>query len=477
ASPAPGAGVRPAPVTLAVLPFVQRSADSADAYLAQGLTDAISDALARDSALRLASRLATAEYAERVTSPKEIGKNLGVEALLDGSVQRQGNRIRVTVQLVDTKTGAALWSDSYDRQSADLLAVQADIAGAIVAAFQRQRGGGSTVAAGGRAGFRVAEAYDRYLQGRYAFGQRGAAMLREAIGHFSAAAALDSSASAAWSGLADAYVLLPLYGGMAVDSALDQALANADRAVRLDPASAEALASRGVVHMHRWNWSTALADLDRAVAADPRSATAHQWRGELYLITARLAEAAQSFARAMELEARSPIHAALYALALAAEGRYDSASTAARQAVRLDPTLAAPRLIQGAVLLYAGRTVPAIGALEAALALEPDNEQALGLLGYAYARLGDEGRAAAILARLGDGPARPNTYSAQAKVRMGLGEPDRALAALERAVDRHEPFFTSEPLLTPIFRDLAQDPRLGQIRKRLGLDGAAVPPR
>ncbi len=458
-----------APVTLAVLPFVSRSADSADAYLAQGLTDAIAAALGRDSALRVASRLATAEYAERTAPPRAIGRSLGVAALLDGSVQRQGNRIRVTVQLVDTETGAALWSESYDRQSADLLEVQEDIANAIVSAFQRKRGGGAEVATGGKGGFKVAEAYDQYLQGRYAFGQRGATNLREAVSHFKAAVALDSTAAPAYSGLADAYVLLPLYGGMTVDSALDLALTNADQAVRLDSGSAEAVAARGVVRMHRWEWGLAAADLSRAVGLDPRNAPAHQWRGELLLLTGRPREAADEFSAASALDPRSPIHSALFGLGLALLGQSDSAIAVARSAVRLDPALAATRLIQGAVFAYGGKSLQAVSALEAALALEPDNEQAIGLLAYAYARLHDRNRAGALVKRLTDGPPRPDTYSALAKAYLGLQENDKALGALERALIRHEPFFTSEPLDSPIFAPIRNEQRLADIRAKVGL--------
>lgn len=458
-----------APVTLAVLPFVSRSADSADAYLAQGLTDAIASALGRDSALRVASRLSTAEYAERTAPPREIGQSLGVAALLDGSVQRQGARIRVTVQLVDTQTGAALWSESYDRESADLLQVQEDIAGAIVATFQRQRGQDAAPSATGQSGFRVAEAYDRYLQGRYAFSQRGAAMLREAVEHFKAAIELDSTAAPAYSGLADAYVLLPVYGDMPVDSALDLALASADKAVRLDSGSAEAMAARGVVRMHRWEWTPAAADLARAVELDPRNAAAHQWRGELWLMTGRPREAAESFAQAAELDPKGSVHLALYGVSLALLGRTDSANAVAKAAVRLDPTLAALRLIQGAVYVYGGKSLQAVGNLEAALALEPQNEQASGLLAYAYAKLGDRKKAQALIQQLSSGSPRPNTYSALAKAYLGLEENGKALDALSRAADRHEPFFTSEPMDSPIFAALKADPRMAEIRRKVGL--------
>ena len=466
---APKSNAETAPVTaLAVLPFVSRSADSADAYLAQGLTDALSAALARDPTVRVASRLATAEYAERTAPPAEIGRSLNVGALLDGSVQRQGDRIRVTVQLVDTRNGAALWSDSYDRQNADLLQVQADIAEAIVSALQRHRGAKMAKAKGVGSGFRVAEAYDRYLQGRYAFGQRGVARLREAITHFEAAAKLDTAAARAYSGLADSYVLLPLYSGMSVDSALGLALRHANHAVQLDSSSAEVMASRGVVHLHRWEWTAAAADLDRALKLDSRYAPAQQWRGELDLVTGRFGDAAAHFRSAMALEQEAPIPLALYALALGAAGSADSSIATARQAVKLDPSLAATRLIQGAVLLYAGESMKSVGALEAALALEPDNEQALGLLGLAYAKLGDTSRARAIAVRLTTPPQKPNSYSALAKVELGLGEYANALAALERAAARHEPFFASEPLRSPIFAALERDPRLMAVRKTVG---------
>ena len=461
--------VTPATTTLAVLPFVSRSADTADAYLAQGITDALTAALARDPAVRVASRLATSEYADRSAPPAEIGRTLRVGSLLDGSVQRQGDRIRVTVQLVDTRDGSALWSETYDRQSADLLAVQADIAEAIVTALQQKRGAKLARAKGVGSGFKVAEAYDRYLQGRYAFGQRSAARLREAIGHFTAAAELDSSAARAYSGLADAYVLLPLYGGMAVDSALDLALANANRGVALDSSSAEVLASRGVVHLHRWEWAAARADLDRALRLDPRYPEAQQWRGELDLVEARFGSAADHFRAAIALDQEAPVPLALYALTLAAEGKADSSMATAKQAVRLNPSLAVSRLLQGTVLLYVGETMKAVGALEGALALEPENEQALGLLGLAYARLGDSGRAREIATRLAAPPFKPNSFSALAKVQLGLGDRAHALASLERAATRHEPFFSSELLRSPVFAPLAGDPRWEAIRHQVGL--------
>ncbi len=465
-----GAAARSAaPVTLAVLPFVSRSTDSADAYLAEGLTDAIAAALGRDSALRVASRLATAEYAERTAPPRAIGRSLGVAALLDGSVQRQGNRIRVTVQLVDTETGAALWSETYDRESADLLQVQADIAQAIVSAFQRQRGSTAQPASHAGSGFSVAEAYDRYLQGKYAFGQRGAAMLGEAVGHFKAAVALDPRAAPAYSGLADAYVLMPLYGAMPVDSALDLALTNADQAVRLDSSSSEAVASRGVVRMHRWEWGPARADLERAIKLDSRNAAAVQWRGELLLMTGNTTEAADAFQAAMALDPKSPIHVALYGVALALLGQYDSANTVAKAAVRLDPSLAAVRLMQGAVFAFHGKSLQAIGNLEAALALEPDNEQALGYLAYSYGRVGDKKRAQELIGRLTSDPLRPDTWSALAMAYLGAGEKDQALDALDKAVAHHEPFFTSEPLDSPIFAPIKDEPRLDAVRRKVGL--------
>jgi len=462
-------GSSAATTALAVLPFVSRSADSADAYLAQGLTDALSAALARDPTVRVASRLATAEYAERTAPPATIGRSLGVSALLDGSVQRQGNRIRVTVQLVDTRSGTALWSDSYDRQSGDLLQVQADIADAIVSALQRQRGVKLAKATGVASGFRVAEAYDRYLQGRYAFDQRGEARVREAIGHFEAAAQLDSTAARAFSGLADAYVLLPLYGGMAPDSALDRAMAYANHAVRLDSSSAEVMTTRGMVHLQRWEWSAATADLERAVSLDPRYGPAQQTLGELELVRSRWPEAQSRFRSAAALDPEAPLPLALYGVALASDGKGDSSVATVRQAVRLDPSLATVRLLQGTVLLYSGESVKAVGALEAALALEADNEQALGMLGLAYAKLGDSAKASAIATRLATPPLRPNSASALAKVELGLGRKAEALAALERAVARHEPFFASEPLRSPIFSPLSNDPRLAAIRKRVGL--------
>jgi Flp pilus assembly protein TadD len=239
--------------------------------------------------------------------------------------------------------------------------------------------------------------------------------------------------------------------------------------VTLDSTSAMAWASRGNVYDELWRWADGAADLQRAVVMDSDFALARQWYGENLLLNGDVDGAARELGTAARLEPHSAIVAGLHGVVLVLSGQVDSGITIARRAVDLEPGQAALRLLLGAAYLYAERPFDAVFSLAGALELEPANPQVIGMLGYSYAVLGQTQKSRALLTRLLRDSGRPGAQAAIARIHIGLGNPDEALDRLEAAVREHDPMFSSEPLLTPIFDPLRQHPRFARLVRGIGL--------
>ena len=233
--------------SIAVLPLVNVSGDTADTYFADGMTDELITALQTVPGLRVASRTAAFSYKGRAVRPEEIGEELKVSTLLEGTVRRGGDRLRVTAQLVNTEDGFTVWSQTYETGMEDVFAVQDSVAQAIVAELRRRFDDRQMVVAD-RRGTDDLTAYDDYLRGRYFFARRGGESLRQAIRHFESAVERDPDFADAWAGLADVYSVLPLYTSVPPDSVAPLGLAAADRAIALDSTLAAAHASRAALH-------------------------------------------------------------------------------------------------------------------------------------------------------------------------------------------------------------------------------------
>ncbi|HEX7024207.1 MAG TPA: tetratricopeptide repeat protein, partial [Gemmatimonadales bacterium] len=242
-----------------------------------------------------------------------------------------------------------------------------------------------------------------------------------------------------------------------------------ERAVALDSLSPVAWASLGNVKNLLWRWTEGAADLRRAVALDSGFALARQWLGENLLLNGDIEAASRELATAARLEPYSAAVVGLSGVTTVLLGRVDSGLTLARRAVDLEPTLAAPRLLLGAAYLYAARPFDAVFTLAGAQELDPSDPQVLGMLGYSYAELGQTAKARGLLTRLQKDRDRPGAAAALARIYIGLGNPDEAVARLEEAGRSHDPMFASEPLLTPIFDPLRQHPRFERLVKSLGL--------
>jgi serine/threonine-protein kinase len=475
AAPAPAAATPAVASTgksVAVLPLVNISRDTSDAYFADGMTADLTNALSRVPRLRVASQTASSAVRGRASTPADIGRLLNVQMLLEGTVQRNQGHLRVTARLVNIANDSTIWSDMYDREVKDVFAVQDEISKAIVRAISPELTTPTDTAAPVAASRATdPQTYDLYLRGRFFLAKRGQGSLRKALDYFTQAVGKDSSFARAYVGIADVYALLPLYADASVDSVMPLALKAVNRAIAIDSALPSAFASRGNLLQASWRWADAEGDYRRALVLDPNDATTHQWYGELLLLNGRLDESRTQLKRATELDPLSPIVYGSYSLALAAARAPDAAIAAARRSVEQDSSLAVTRTMLGAVYAQAGRLPDAIRELEAATRLDSTLVQASGLLGYAHAKSGNARTAQNIAAGLEARIARSGgAAAAAARVYLGLGDTQRALSLLERAALQHDSFFASESLAESFFDGIRADPRFAVIVQRIGLD-------
>jgi TolB-like protein/tetratricopeptide (TPR) repeat protein len=467
----------PAPASIVVVPLVSIGADSGNAYLADGITNELAAALGRMPNLHVVSPSRAAAMLASGRSPSDIGKALNVALQLEGTVQRSGKRLRVTARLVNVSDGVMRWSDMYERDATDLLTVQEGLARAITDAVGGSMGAafasadttpveGTTTKASG-------QAYDLYLRGRFQLGRRSATSLQQAITYFQQAIAKDASLAPAYSGLADAQGLLPLYTNAPAQPTLAAALKSADRAIQLDSTLAEAWASRGVLQGRSWKWSDAERDFRRAIALNGRYAPAQQWLGEMLLVTGRIGEATRALERAAQLDPSSPIIAGSLGISLGLGGRTNEALATAERAVSYDSSLVVTRFMLGATHLYLRQPAAAIAPLEAAIRIDPTSRTAIGLLGYAYAMSGDTTAARRMRARIESMPVAPGSDVAIARIAIGMRDTTEALNRLERAARARDPFFATESATSPIFDPIRGSARYMALLRTVGV----LPPR
>jgi eukaryotic-like serine/threonine-protein kinase len=482
AASAPAASAPAATKSIAVMPLVNISRDTSDAYFAAGMTAELTNALSRIPGLRVASGTESAVREQTVSSPIELAKALNANMVLVGTVQREGGRMRVTARLVNTADGFTIWSDMFERESKDVFKVQDDISSAIVAAISPEvtgatsSGAARTVAAKTAApsdhGTSDLTAYDLYLRGRYFFDKRGEKSLRRALDYFQQAATRDTMFARAYAGIGSVYALLPLYAHMRADSLLPLALTAINRAVALDSTLPEAFASRATLLQASWRWAVAERDYKRAIKLDPNYAAARQWYGEMLLLNGRTTESIAQLKRATELDPLSPIMFGSYGLALGVGRSADAAIAAGRRAVEIDSTLIVTRFMLGGVYAEFGRIPEAVRELETAARLDTTSVRALGLLGYAYAKGGNPQRALDLAKGLENDATHgvSGAAAAAARIYIGLGDNSHALTLFERAAADHDSFFSSESLAESFFDPLRGDPRFAGVVRTTGLD-------
>jgi serine/threonine-protein kinase len=454
---------------IAVLPFVNTSGDPGIEYLSDGITDTLIDALAKVDGLEVCSRTSVFALKASGKDVRAIGAHLHVATVIEGTLRRAGERLRVTVQLTDVAAGRLLWSQRWDRALTDVLAVEDEIAEAIVGTLRRTllRDLGQVHP---RRYTQNVAAYNLYLQGRYYWNRRSAGDLQRAIAFFEQAIAADPEYALAYTGLADCYALQIDYRSIRVREGLERAKAEARRALAIDDNLAEAHTSLAwVLFVYEWDWAGAEREFRRALQIDPRYATAHQWYAWLHLVRGRRNESLAEGHAAADLDSTSvSIRRTLGWLYYHAR-RHDAAVQHLLRACAMDPTAAENHRILGLVYAARGDFPSAEAACREAVRLSDGSPVATGALSFVLAEAGRTDEARALLTGLRDLASRDYVSPvALGTAYLGLGMLDEALGELERA--HHErrgwvAYLDAEQMFDP----LRGMPRFEELRRTMGL--------
>lgn len=455
--------------SIAVLPFVNVSADEENEYFTDGITEELLSTLSKVAGLRVAARSSVFALKGQDMDAREVGRHLDVAAVLDGSVRRSASRLRITAELVDTATGYQLWSERYDREAGDIFAIQEDISRSIADVLRIRLLGASGERSLYRQPTSSLEAYHEYLKGRYHLNRRTRDSLRSGQQAFRRAIAADPDFARAYSGLADTYLLLERYGVLPAADAVPEAEAAARRALGIDPDLAEGHNSLAYAFMiGNWDWPAADREFSRAVELDPRYAPAHHWRGWHLARMGRFDEAIASMERALELEPLSLIINANLGSAFYFARRFDEAIRQLERTLELNPRFPVALQWLGRALDRAGRTAEALEAQRGAEALLPDDAECVASVGHALARHGDRPAAEAKLEEL-ERLAKTSWVSSYwpGLVLLGLGRPDEAVECLEAAYEERFDWIVFLPV-DPVFDTLREHPTFNRLVQRIG---------
>jgi TolB-like protein/Flp pilus assembly protein TadD len=452
--------------SIAVLPFENLSEDKANAYFADGIQEEILTRLAKIADLKVISRTSTQRYQSKPGNLSEIAKQLGVANILEGSVQKAGDSVRVSVNLIRADSDSHLWADTYDRKLTDIFGVESEIAKAIADTLQAKLTGSELHAIAARPTENT-EAYQLYLKGRFFWNKRTTNDLKKSVDYFNQAIAADPKYALAYVGLADAYVLMPAYGGSAPRDCYPQAKTAAKKALELHDALGEAYTSLArVLCSYDFDFSQGTREFQRAIELNPNYATAHQWYGFDLLCLGRFNEAIAELKRAIELDPLSLVINTDLGNAYIYARRYDEAIEQLRKTLEMDPGFYYAHWNLGSALAAKGDLRAAIGEYQNALALSGD-PRLLGLLAYAYGSSGNKAEAMKILDQL-TALSRQRFVSvfSFALVYLGLGEKNQALHFLEKSYEDRDvgiALIKIHPFLDP----LRGDPRFEALVEKI----------
>ena len=451
--------------SIAVLPFDNFSGDSESDYLSDGLTEEITTALSRIHGLKVAARNSAFTFKDKKDDARAIGAALRVSTLLEGSVRKDGKKLRVTAQLINVADGFQLWSDTYDRSVEDIFAVQEDIARRIAERLQGQTNGPAPVAKTVNA-----EAHLLYLQARLFWNKRTEAGLKRALQLYQEAIGKDPAYPEAQASLASCYYLLPSYSLSARKAEYyPKARAAAHRALELDADCAEAHAVLGNLQAAARDLKGAEEHFRKAIQLAPSYSTAHHWYGIFLTTHGRREEALAELRTAFELESSSPIIRTAIAHTFYFSRDFDRTISEARNIIEASPEFPPIRGVLIEAQLQKGLFKEALVEIEKARALEPDEPLAkLEARGYALARLGETAAAEKIVSQLEEQRQQGKPLNgAIAFVYLGLGDYDKAADALEREYLAEG--LDDEILWDPFFDKVRDLPRFQALLRKAGL--------
>ena len=455
--------------SLAVLPLESLSGDASQDYFADGMTDALIADLGQIGALRVISRTSTMAY-KRVHKPlSEIAHELNVEAVVEGTVLRSGERVRITAQLIQVPNEKHLWAQSYEGELQDTLALQNSVARAIAEQIQVTLNPQEEIALEKSKKVNP-EAYEAYLKGRYFWNQRTGEGLKKAIDYFDHAIAADPGYARAYSGLADSYALLGdwEYGILSPQDAFPRAKAAATRALVLDDNLSEAHTSLAfILDLYDWDWASAEKEYKRALALNPGYATAHHWYAWHLIVMGRDSDGIAELKKAESLDPLSLIISADLADALCIAHRFDESVQQSQKTIEMGPYFAVAHYQLGQALEQKQRHDEAISEFRRAIELSGGNATFKSNLANAYAVSGRKEEAMEIIKELEGRPSQDSsTHASIALIYVGLGDNDRAMIWLDKA---YQARFNPSILMRPVFDPLRSDPRYQDLLHRIGV--------
>ena len=446
--------------SIAVLPFDNLSRDPDNAYFAEGVQDEILTRLAKVADLKVISRTSTQHFKSVPENLPQIAKQLNVTNILEGSVQKVKDQVRVNVQLINALTDAHLWAEIYDRKLTDLFSVESDIAKTIADTLQAKLTGSESRAMSNKP-TENPEAYELYLKGRFFWNKRTGQDLKTACDYFQQAIAIDPNYATAYAGLAESYILIPLFDAGSPQDYFPKAKAAAERAIELQETSAEAHTALALLFCFSdVDFAQSEKEFKRAIELNPNYATAHHWYGNALLVAlGRFNEAISENKRAVELDPLSLIINADLGSTFMLARQYDQAIAQLQRTLTLDNKFGYTHWNLGQALYLKGDTAAAIAEYQKARTLD-DDPQIVALLGRAYADTGQRDQALELVREL---EARATQQFVRgylmALVYIGLGDKTKAIDYLEREYQNHDNIDTAWIRADPMLDPLRGDPR------------------
>jgi TolB-like protein/Tfp pilus assembly protein PilF len=455
--------------TLAVLPFKPLLAGQRDEPLELGIADALITTLGNSSGIPVRPISTVGAYGDPAQDPVSAGRQLGVAAVLDGSIQRSGDHVRVSARLIRSSDGATLWAGRYTETMMDIFRLQDAIAEHIAAALEWKLNSGQLARLTKRYTESV-DAYEAYLHGRYNWSKANEEGLLKAIEFFRRAIAADASYALAYVGLADAYASLDWYGMLSTRESNPHALAAAEKALAIDGDLAEAHAALAVARQIRWDWAGAEAAYRRALELSPTLAECHQRYGTYLSIMGRCDEGLEHLKRAHQLDPVSPVISARIAFSLYCARRYEEAVAQSLRTLEVEPACDEARVYLMLSYVQTGKPEAAIAEYERMTQPAKDTPDIMAMLVYAQALAGKEREARALLAdlvQMSHSRYVPPFWLAMAHV--GLGNHPEALACLEHACEDPDDSLICIRIF-PFLDPLHREPRFIGVLRKMALD-------
>ena len=452
--------------SIAVLPFVNESGNPDNEYLSDGMTESLISSLSQIPNLSIKARSSVFRYKGKETDLPKIAQELNVQAILTGRVLQRGEQLILNLELVDAKTENVIWSEQYTRQQADLVSLQSEIARDVSRKLQTKLSGADerkvtkTYTAD-------PEAYQLYLQGRYHWNKRTEAEIRKSIDYFNRAIARDPNYALAYAGLAEAYVVLPIYSNTPSGESFPKAKAAAQKALEIDDTLGEALLTLAV-DKQNYDPAGAERDFQKAIALDPNNPTAHQWYGEFLGMEGRSDEGIAEMRRALELDPLSLIINKQLGTSLLYARRYDEAIAEEKKVLEMDANFVPAHWDLGWCYTKKGMYDEAIAEFQKTEALNNGGFYKRPGLAYALAKSGRRNEAQKILEEMKERQKREHVDPGDfAIIHAALGDKDEAFADLEKGRQENSPWI-GYLKVDPALDDLRDDPRFQDLLRRVG---------